>query len=116
MDNLVNLVLCSESCQVPEKELMRVLIPGGRLVVQGPGGWKKIAKPVPEGLDEWNQFLHSANNNGVSMDDVGPPQRLRWHDTPEYGRSKALSPSFTNMVTDRRNPVHNRRPGNYRRC
>ena len=99
VDGLVNLVLCKESCQVPEAELMRVLVPGGRLVTEGPNGWKKKPKPIPAGLDEWNQFLHGADNNGVSLDDVGPPQRLRWHDTPEYGRSKALSPSFTNMVS-----------------
>ena len=99
VDGLVNLVLCSDSCQVPEAELMRVLVPSGRLVVEEANGWKKRAKPVPDGLDEWNQFLHGADNNGVSLDDVGPPQRLRWHDTPEYGRSKALSPSFTNMVS-----------------
>jgi outer membrane protein assembly factor BamB len=99
VDNLVNLVLRSDSCQVPESELMRVLVPGGRLVTQGPGGWKKKAKPIPGGMDEWNQFLHGADNNGVSLDDVGPPQRLRWHDTPEFGRSKSLSPSFTSMVS-----------------
>ena len=50
-------------------------------------------------MDEWNQFLHGADNNGVSLDDVGPPQRLRWHDAPDYGRSKALSPSVTSMVS-----------------
>lgn len=99
VDGLVNLVLCKAACEVSEAELMRVLVPGGRLVVEGAEGWKKKAKPVPEGLDEWNQFLHGADNNGVSLDDVGPPQRLRWHDTPEYGRSKALAPSFTNMVS-----------------
>lgn len=99
VDGLVNLVLCKASSEVPEAELMRVLVPGGRLVVEGANGWKKRAKPVPDGLDEWNQFLHGADNNGVSLDDVGPPQRLRWHDTPEYGRSKALSPSLTNMVS-----------------
>lgn len=99
VDGLVNVVLCKDTCKVPEAELMRVLVPGGRLVREGPKGWVKTAKPIPAGLDEWNQFLHSADNNGVSMDDVGPPQRLRWHDTPEYGRSKSLSPSFTNMVS-----------------
>ncbi|TWT91199.1 outer membrane protein assembly factor BamB family protein [Neorhodopirellula pilleata] len=99
VDGLVNLVLHKESCQVPEAELMRVLVPGGRLVTEVADGWKKEAKPVPDGLDEWNQFLHGPDNNGVSLDDVGPPQRLRWHDTPEFGRSKALSPSFTNMVS-----------------
>ena len=99
VDNLVNVVLCTESCKVPEAELMRVLVPGGLLVVKGASDWKKSVKPAPDNVDEWNQFLHSADNNGVSLDDVGPPQRLRWHDTPEYGRSKALSPSFTNMVS-----------------
>ena len=99
VDGLVNLVLCKDSSEVSEAELMRVLVPGGRLVVESADGWKKRAKPVPDGLDEWNQFLHGAENNGVSMDDVGPPQRLRWHDTPEYGRSKSLSPSLTNMVS-----------------
>lgn len=99
VDGLVNLVLRNESCRVPEVELMRVLVPGGRLVTQTAGGWKKKARPVPDGLDEWNQFLHGPDNNGVSLDNVGPPQRLRWHDTPEFGRSKALSPSFTNMVS-----------------
>ncbi len=99
VDGLVNLVLCKASCQVPEAELMRVLVPGGRLLVETADGWKKQAKPIPDSLDEWNQFLHGADNNGVSLDDVGPPQRLRWHDTPEYGRSKSLAPSFTNMVS-----------------
>lgn len=99
VDGLVNLVIRSKVCEVPEAELMRVLVPGGRLVTEGEKGWKKKAKPVPDGLDEWNQFLHGPDNNGVSLDDVGPPQRLRWHDTPEFGRSKSLSPSFTNMVS-----------------
>ena len=99
VDGLVNLVLRQESSGVSEAELMRVLVPGGRLVTKGSKGWTKKAKPVPNGIDEWNQFLHGPDNNGVSLDDVGPPQRLRWHDTPEFGRSKSLSPSFTNMVS-----------------
>lgn len=99
VDGLVNLVLRQKACEVPEVELMRVLVPGGRLVTKDQNGWAKRAKPVPDGVDEWNQFLHGADNNGVSLDNVGPPQRLRWHDTPEYGRSKALSPSLTNMVS-----------------
>ena len=99
VDNLVNLVLCNASSKVPEPELMRVIAPGGALMVEGPDGWKTTVKPVAKAADEWNQFLHGADNNGVSLDDVGPPQRLRWHDTPEYGRSKAISPSISNMVT-----------------
>ncbi|MFC1764659.1 PQQ-binding-like beta-propeller repeat protein [Planctomycetota bacterium] len=99
VDGLVNIVLCKSSCQVPAEELMRVIAPGGLLLVEGPGGWKKTVKPKSAGTDEWNQYLHGADNNGVSRDNVGPPQRLRWHAGPEYGRHKALSPSFPNMVS-----------------
>jgi len=99
IDNLVNLVLCKVSCKVPMPELMRVIAPGGMLMKEEPDGWKKTVKPVARNTDEWNQYLHGADNNGVSMDNVGPPQRLRWHAGPEYGRHKALSPSVPNMVT-----------------
>ena len=99
VDSLVNLVICKAACKVPTAELMRVMAPGGVLFVEESGKWKKTVKPAASGADEWNQFLHGADNNGVSRDNVGPPQRIRWHDGPEYGRSKALSPSFTNMVS-----------------
>ena len=99
VDSLVNIVICKADCKVPTAELMRVIAPGGVLFVEESNQWKKTVKPAASGSDEWNQFLHGADNNGVSQDNVGPPQRLRWHDGPEYGRSKALSPSFTNMVS-----------------
>jgi outer membrane protein assembly factor BamB len=99
VDNLINVLLCKSSCKVPMPELMRVLMPGGHLFVEGPDGWEKTIKPTPDGQDEWNQHLHDADNNGVSLDDVGSPQRLRWHDAPEFGRSKSISPSFTSMVS-----------------
>jgi outer membrane protein assembly factor BamB len=99
VDNLINVLLCKSSCMASMPELMRVLIPGGHLLVEGPDGWEGTVKPTPNGMDQWNQFLHGADNNGVSLDDVGPPQRLRWHDAPEFGRSKSISPSFTSMIS-----------------
>ena len=99
IDDLVNVVIRSSSCKAPEEELMRVIAPLGQLVTQKGEGWEKTVKPRPEGVDEWRQFLHGADNNGVSLDDVGPPQRLRWHAVPDFGRSKALSPSVTSMVS-----------------
>ena len=33
------------------------------------------------------------------MDDVGPPQRIRWYNTPNHGRAKNLAPQVTSMVT-----------------
>lgn len=99
VDRLINLVLSTENTKVPPEEQMRVIAPGNTLMVNIGNEWKETVKPAPAGMDEWNQFLHGADNNGVSLDDVGPPQRLRWHDAPQFGRSKALSPSVTNMVS-----------------
>ncbi|MHC4993739.1 MAG: outer membrane protein assembly factor BamB family protein [Planctomycetota bacterium] len=99
VDNLVNMVVCDQGAKIPRQELMRVIAPHGTLHVRTGDGYHRVLKPVPEGMDEWNQFLHNAANNGVSQDDVGPPQRIRWHNTPETGRSKALMPSVTCMVT-----------------
>ena len=99
IDNVVNLVICDEGTTIPRDEILRVLTPRGVLYVKSGTGYERIVKPVPKGMDEWNQFLHNAANNGVSRDDVGPPQRMRWHNTPETGRAKASMPSVTSMVT-----------------
>ncbi|MDA7920643.1 PQQ-like beta-propeller repeat protein [Verrucomicrobiales bacterium] len=99
IDNLVNLAICDQSTKIPRDEIMRVLTPLGTLYVKTDDGYERIVKSVPKGMDEWNQFLHNAANNGVSRDDVGPPQRMRWHNTPETGRAKASMPSVTCMVT-----------------
>ncbi len=41
IDNLVNVVLCESTVAVPEQEMMRVLAPGGLLMVKGTEGWQK---------------------------------------------------------------------------
>mgnify|MGYP003634719045 CR=1 FL=1 len=99
IDNLVNFLVCDSDTTVSNDELMRVLAPRGSLFVKTADRYERTIKPVPRGMDEWNQYLRNADNNGVSRDNVGPPQRLRWHNTPETGRAKALMPSVTSMVT-----------------
>jgi outer membrane protein assembly factor BamB len=99
IDNLVNMVLCPVTTSVPPKELFRVIAPGGMLVVKSAEGWRGMVKSRPEGMDEWNQHLYGADNTGASFDTVGPTQRMRWHNTPEHGRSKSAMPSVTSMVS-----------------
>jgi ubiquinone/menaquinone biosynthesis C-methylase UbiE len=72
-DNLVRLVVVSagHEARVSEKEMLRVLCPGGVAMAGG----KKLVKPWPDGMDEWPQHYHGADNNAVARDIlVGPPR------------------------------------------
>jgi len=99
IDNLVNLLLCPRTTKVSHQELLRVVAPGGAIMLKNSTGWEKIVKPRPKGMDEWNQHLYNADNTGASFDITGPPQRMRWHNTPDFGRSKSIMPSVTSMVS-----------------
>jgi len=87
-DNLINLVVAEDVGNVSDDEILRVLAPGGVLLSQTEGGWKKTVKPWPDNIDEWSHFLHSANNNAVAKDSVvGPPRNLQWIAPPRWLRS-----------------------------
>ena len=87
VDNLVNLIVAGADCEVPRDEIMRVLAPRGIALIHREGAWVRKVKPVPDDIDEWNQYLHDADNNGVSADRVGPPDRLQWTGGTRWGRS-----------------------------
>ena len=70
VDNLVNLVVADHLGKLPMQEVLRVLAPGGVALISG----KKIVKPRPKEMDEWQQHYHNADNNAVARDElVGPP-------------------------------------------
>ncbi len=96
IDNLVNLVVCDSEIRIPKSEIQRVLAPGGVLLVEG----EKIIKPWPDDIDQWPQYLHAADNNGVAEDTVaGPPRHLQWYDEPAWSRSHIGIPSLCSMVS-----------------
>lgn len=66
VDNLVNVVIADGDFAVSEKEILRVLAPLGVAFVNG----RKIVKPWPDNMDEWNHFLHGPDNNAVAADSV----------------------------------------------
>jgi outer membrane protein assembly factor BamB len=96
-ENLVNLILVCDLA-APAEELLRVLAPGGTLVVtqqelvprdllekagfvcrSETGGVLVARKPRPEQMDSWSHPRHAADGNAVSHDSlVGPPERIRW--------------------------------------
>ena len=98
INNLVNLVAI-EGESVAQAEAMRVLAPRGIALLKANGTWSRAVKPVPDDIDEWNQYLHSAANNGVSADSVGPPQRLQWTGGTRWGRSHMSWVTVTSMLS-----------------
>ena len=98
VDNLVNLVAI-EGGSVPEAEAMRVLAPRGIALFRRGGSWTRAVKPVPDDIDEWHQYLRNADNNAVSTDKVGPPERLRWTGGTRWGRSHMSWVTVTSMLS-----------------
>ena len=98
IDNLVNLVAI-EGPGVSKAEAMRVLAPRGIALIKRGGSWTRAVKPVPDDIDDWNQYLRNADNNAVSADKVGPPERLRWTGGSRWGRSHMSWVTVTSMLS-----------------
>jgi outer membrane protein assembly factor BamB len=77
-DNLVNFVVAENAGGVSDKELLRVLAPGGSAWIKRGGEWKKKTKALPREFDEWTHRRHGADGNNVSRDGVQVPTGLRW--------------------------------------
>jgi len=100
IDNLVNLVVCSDAGKVPRREIMRVLAPGGVLMVKNGDKWAKSTKPRPDGIDEWTHYMHNPSNNAVANDTViGPVRRLQWDGGPKWTRSHEKMGGVSAMVS-----------------
>jgi len=64
-----------------EKEILRVLHPGGVCVVSG----RIVVKPAQPGIDEWRHPYHEPDNNVVSRDRVARlPGELRFQTYPVF--------------------------------
>ena len=98
-DNLVNLLVVSNSYQVSKEEMLRVLAPGGvALIVKGEA-CEKITKDR-ENIDEWTHYLHGPDNNAVARDTVvGPPRHMQWLGAPRWTRTHHGLNSISAVVT-----------------
>ncbi len=102
VDNLVTLIVAEEPGDLPMSEMMRVLSPLGIVFVKRDGKWTKTVKPWPEEIDEWQQYLHDADNNAVAHDTVvGPPRHVQWVSGPAWSRSHMTIPTVVSMVSSR---------------
>jgi len=95
-DNLVNAIIATEDMTVPMEEIMRVLAPRGKLLLND----RTVTKPWPDAIDEWNHYLHGPNNNAVAQDRVvGAPRSIQWVAKPRWGRSHEEMASMSATVT-----------------
>ncbi|MHC4677767.1 MAG: outer membrane protein assembly factor BamB family protein [Planctomycetota bacterium] len=100
IDNLVNLLVVGEDVDVPRKEVMRVLAPGGVATVKKDGHWTTTAKPRPAATDEWTHYLHGPNNNAVSGDRVvSYPYHMQWVGLPKWTRNHNYLNSYSAVVS-----------------
>ena len=96
-ENIVNLIILQDY-SIPLAEMLRVLTPGGAIVLANPellprealshdeietpqerGNFIVAAKRWPMAMDVWSHPRHGADGNAVSSDTlVGPPERVRW--------------------------------------
>ena len=113
INNLVNLIVIADAqCTIPEKEIVRVLAPYGRVIAPKhsacmpkpmlplANGLFMFTKPYASNMDEWPQYLHGADNNCVAQDTVvGPPRHVQWISGPAWTRAHIGAATMTSMVS-----------------
>jgi len=101
VDNMVNLLVCSRRYDLTDAEILRVLAPRGVALIGDGATARRITKPWPDAYDEWNHYLHDADNNAVSTDTgiTAPITHLQWKGSPRYSRHHDKSSSFPSTVT-----------------
>ncbi len=100
IDGVVNLLVVEGDPRPSEKEILRVLAPGGVACLADGDGWRKLARPRPKGIDRWTHFLRDASNNAVAADDrVAPPRHMHWLASPMWSRNHHVLASISGVVS-----------------
>jgi len=102
VDNLVNLVVARDECQVANEEIARVLAPGGVALTLDSrlSTLKSFCKRWPDDIDDWTHYLYDARGTSASDDRLaGHPRSMRWTDGPFWARSHEHTASMQAMVS-----------------
>ena len=100
VDNMVNILVAEKSYSVDEKEMMRVICPGGVLLVQKKGKWEERKKPQNRDMDEWTHYLHDPEGTMTGKDKIaGMPKGIRWMSAPKWLRNHDFMSSLIALVT-----------------
>jgi outer membrane protein assembly factor BamB len=96
-DNTIDLVIVSNpDASAPRRlsqdEILRVLRPNGKALLRQTGGWTELAKPAPQGTDNWTHWQHGPDNNPLSSDAVvKAPYLTQWTGEPYYIAMPAIT-------------------------
>lgn len=92
-ERLVNIVVADAGCVTPDAEILRALAPRGTGLIRKDGGWRKVTKPVLQGMDDWRTLKRGIDGNPVSRDDLAfrkVPNNIRWVNASLVAGSSAL--------------------------
>ena len=99
-DNFVNMIVAGDLGRISKDEAMRVLTPNGVLLTKKDSKWHVEIKPVPEEIDEWNQYLYNSEGNMVSKDEIiSPVKHYQWIGNPRWSRHHDTKSSLSAMVS-----------------
>jgi len=101
VDEFVNVLVVAEGQSVDQKEIDRVLTPGGKAVLVKDGKLTVTTKAQPDDIDDWTHYLYGVDNNAVSKDTrIKPPLlHLKWTGSPRWSRHHDVMSSFSACVS-----------------
>jgi outer membrane protein assembly factor BamB len=87
-DWLVDVAVVESTGLVTEAELLRVVRPGGVILVRSAQGLVRSVRPRPDTIDDWPMYGRDAAGTHASRDQlVGPGRGLRWISGPQHDTS-----------------------------
>jgi outer membrane protein assembly factor BamB len=100
VDNFVNMIVADDLGEIARNEAIRALTPNGVLVTRKGSEWNIEIKPVPDAVDEWNQYLYNSEGNMVSKDElISPVKHYQWIGGPRWSRHHDTKSSLSAMVS-----------------
>lgn len=89
------LIAVGDASGLCEREVLRVLRPGGRALF----GQRELTKPMPDGMDGWTHAYHGPDNNPVSEDRlIRAPYMTQFLADPRYGPAPQLTVATAGRV------------------
>lgn len=96
----INVLVAENEPTVTKQEMLRVLVPGGILLVRRGDRWQTTKSVGSTNVDDWTHYLYDATGNAVSQDrEVASPFYVQWYSGPKWARSHDRLTSMPALVS-----------------